>query len=312
MKEVTINVSSAIFPSQFVSDSEKATDEYGLQVGQAIQYEWFRRDGSSCRYYTQWRDFHRLRLYARGEQSVQKYKNELAVDGDLSYLNLDWTPVPILPKFVDIVVNGMSDRLFKVKAYAQDAMSQAKRSKYQDMIEGQMVAKDVLSIIQENTGANPFMMDPEELPNTDEELSLYMQLNYKPAIEIAEEEAINTIFDENHYDDIRKRLDYDMTVIGIGVAKHEFLQGAGVKVTYVDPANVVYSYTEDPYFRDCFYWGEIKTLPITELLKIDPSLTNEDLEKISKYSQSWYDYYNVAQFYSDSIFYRDTLSLIHI
>jgi hypothetical protein len=311
MKEVTINVSSTIFPSQFVSDSEKATDEYGLQVGQAIQYEWFRRDGSSCRYYSQWRDFHRLRLYARGEQSVQKYKNELAVDGDLSYLNLDWTPVPILPKFVDIVVNGMSDRLFKVKAYAQDAMSQAKRSKYQDMIEGQMVAKDVLSIIQENTGANPFMMDPEELPNTDEELSLYMQLNYKPAIEIAEEEAINTIFDENHYDDIRKRLDYDMTVIGIGVAKHEFLQGAGVKVTYVDPANVVYSYTEDPYFRDCFYWGEIKTLPITELLKIDPSLTNEDLEKISKYSQSWYDYYNVAQFYSDSIFYRDTCTLMY-
>jgi hypothetical protein len=311
MKEVTINVSSAIFPSQFVSDSEKATDEYGLQVGQAIQYEWFRRDGSSCRYYTQWRDFHRLRLYARGEQSVQKYKNELAVDGDLSYLNLDWTPVPILPKFVDIVVNGMSDRLFKVKAYAQDAISQAKRSKYQDMIEGQMAAKDILSIIQEQTGANPFMMDPEELPNTDEELSLYMQLNYKPAIEIAEEEAISTIFDENHYDDIRKRLDYDMTVIGIGVAKHEFLQGAGVKVTYVDPANVVYSYTEDPYFRDCFYWGEIKTLPMTELLKIDPTLTNEDLEKISQYSQSWYDYYNVAQFYSDSIFYRDTCTLMY-
>jgi hypothetical protein len=311
MKEVTINVSSAIFPSQFVSDSEKATDEYGLQVGQAIQYEWFRRDGSSCRYYSQWRDFHRLRLYARGEQSVQKYKNELAVDGDLSYLNLDWTPVPILPKFVDIVVNGMSDRLFKVKAYAQDAISQAKRSKYQDMIEGQMAAKDVLSIIQENTGANPFMMDPEELPNTDEELSLYMQLNYKPAIEIAEEEAINTIFDENHYDEIRKRLDYDMTVIGVAVAKHEFLQGAGVKVSYVDPANVVYSYTEDPYFRDCFYWGEIKTLPITELLKIDPSLTNEDLEKISKYSQSWYDYYNVAQFYSDSIFYKDTCTLMY-
>jgi hypothetical protein len=311
MKEVTINVSSTIFPNQFVSDSEKATDEYGLQVGQAIQYEWFRRDGSSCRYYSQWRDFHRLRLYARGEQSVQKYKSELAIDGDLSYLNLDWTPVPILPKFVDIVVNGMSDRLFKVKAYAQDAISQAKRSKYQDMIEGQMAAKDVLSIIQEKTGANPFMMDPEELPNTDEELSLYMQLNYKPAIEIAEEEAINTIFDENHYDEIRKRLDYDMTVIGIGVAKHEFLQGAGVKVSYVDPANVVYSYTEDPYFRDCFYWGEIKTLPMTELLKIDPSLTNEDLEKISKYSQSWYDYYNVAQFYSDSIFYRDTCTLMY-
>ena len=311
MKDVTVNISTTAFPSQFVSDAEKASDAFGLQVGQAIQYEWFRKDGNQCRYYNQWRDFHRLRLYARGEQSVQKYKNELAIDGDLSYLNLDWTPVPILPKFVDIVVNGMSDRLFKVKAYAQDAMSQAKRSKYQDMIEGQMVAKDVLSEIQQATGIDPFIMDPDELPETDEELSLYMQLNYKPAIEIAEEEAINTIFDENHYQDTRKRIDYDMAVLGIGVAKHEFLPGAGVQVSYVDPANVVYSYTEDPYFNDCFYWGEIKTLPMTELLKIDPSLTREQLEEISKYSQSWYDYYNVARFYENSLFYRDTCTLLY-
>src|SRR6056300_1977688 len=311
MKEVNINISSVGFPSQFVSDAEKATDEFGLQIGQAIQYEWFRKDSNGCRYYSQWRDFNRLRLYARGEQSVAKYKNELAVDGDLSYLNLDWTPVPIIPKFVDIVVNGMSDRLFKVKAYAQDALSQSKRNKYQEMIEGQMAAKDVLSVIQEGTGFDPFIMNPDELPASDEELSLYMNLNYKPAIEIAEEEAIDTMFAENHYVDIRKRLDYDMMVTGMAVAKHEFLKGSGVKVSYVDPANIVYSYTEDPHFKDCFYWGEIKTLPITECKKIDPTLTNEDLEKISKYSQSWYDYYNVAQFYENDIFYRDTVTLMY-
>ena len=311
MKDIKIDISSVGFPSQFVSDAEKATEEFGLQIGQAIQYEWFKKDGNQCRYYNQWRDFYRLRLYARGEQPVGKYKNELAVDGDLSYLNLDWTPVPIIPKFVDIVVNGMNDRLFDVKAYAQDAMSSAKRSKYQDMIEGQMAAKDVLELIQKKTGVDPFSMNPDELPETDEELNLYMQLNYKPAIEIAEEEAINTIFEENHYIDIRKRLDYDLTVLGIACAKHEFLPGAGVEVKYVDPANIVYSYTEDPHFKDCFYWGEIKTLPITELLKIDQSLTKEDLEEISQYSQSWYDYYNTAQYYENDIFYRDTCTLMY-
>ena len=311
MKDVKVNISSAGFPSQFVSDAEKATEEFGLQIGQAIQYEWFKKDANQCRFYTQWRDFHRLRLYARGEQSVAKYKNELAVDGDLSYLNLDWTPVPILPKFIDIVVNGMSERLFKVKAYAQDAMSQSKRSKYQDMIESQMVARPVLETIQEKTGVDPFTMNPDDLPGSDEELQLYMQLNYKPAIEIAEEEAINTILDENHYDDLRKRLNYDQTVLGISVAKHEFLKGSGVQLSYVDPANVVYSYTEDPNFKDCFYWGEIKTVPIIELMKIDPTLTREDLEEISKSGQSWYDYYNVAQFYDNDIFYRDTTTLMY-
>ena len=311
MKNIAINIVSTSFPSQFATDAEKATDEFGLQVGQAIQYEWFRKDGTSCRYYGQWREFHRLRLYARGEQSVTKYKNELAIDGDLSYLNLDWTPVPVIPKFVDIVVNGMSERLFKVKVYAQDAMSQAKRNKYQEMVETQMAGKPVLQRIQDLTGADPFMMDPDELPESDDELQLYMQLNYKPAIEIAEEEAINTVFDANHYDDIRKRLDYDEMVLGMSVAKHEFLQGAGVKISYVDPANIVYSYTEDPHFKDCFYWGEIKTLPLTELYKIDQSLTIEDLKEISQYSKGWYDYYNVARFYENSISTQDTCTLMY-
>ena len=311
MKEVVVNISPQGFPSQFVSDAEKKTAEFGLQVGQAIQYEWFKRDGSNCRFYDQWRQFHNLRLYARGEQSIRKYKDELAVDGDLSYLNLDWTPVPILPKFVDIVVNGMSNRLFKAKAQGQDALSQAKKNKYQDMVEGQMLSKDILTIIKDESGVDPFVMPPEELPSNDEELSLYMNLHYKPAIEIAEEEAIDTIFEENNYYDLRKRLDYDLTVVGIGVAKHEFLPGAGVKLSYVDPANVVYSYTEDPQFKDCFYWGEVKTVPLTELLKIDQSLTQQDLKEISEYSQSWYDYYNVAQFYDNDIFYKDTCTLLY-
>jgi len=310
-KESNIDISPIQFPSQLATDAEKASLEFGLRVGQAIQYEWFRRDSGSARYYNQWKDFNRLRLYARGEQPIQKYKNELAIDGDLSYLNIDWTPVPIIPKFVDIVVNGMSDRLFTIKAYAQDALSAEKRNQYQDMIEGEMAAKEVLLQVQDKFGIDPFMVSPEDLPNDDEELSLFMQLNYKPAIEIAEEEAINTIFLENHYDDVKRRFDYDLTTIGIAVGKHEFLPGEGVKINYVDPANVIYSYTEDPYFRDCFYWGEVKTVPITELIKINPRLTKEELEEISKTNQSWGEYYSVSRFYSDNVFSRDTCTLLY-
>ena len=311
MKEVTIDIQAAAFPDQFVSDATKDTVEYGLQIGQAIQYEWFRRDSGSCRFYSQWSEFMRLRLYARGEQSVAKYKNELAIDGDLSYLNLDWSPVPIIPKFVDIVVNGMSDRLFKVKAYAEDALSAEKRNEFQEMIEGEVLAKPLFQQIDNDFGINVFQTNEEELPESDEEMELFMNMKYKPAIEIAQEEAIDTLMAENHYNDIRSRVDYDLTTIGIGITKHEFLPGSGVKLDYVDPANVVYSYTEDPYFKDCFYWGEIKTVPMTELIKIDPDLTNEDLNQIAKYSQSWYNYFNTAQFYENSMFYRDTATLMY-
>ena len=310
MKAVQIDIQSAAFPDQFVNDKTKATKEFGLQVGQAIQYEWFRKDGMSCRFYNQWAEFNRLRLYARGEQSIAKYKNELAVDGDLSYLNLDWTPVPIIPKFVDIVVNGMSDRLFKVNCVASDAMSAEKRNQFQKMVEVNVAAQDLFHQIEKDFDMEVFQVDPKTLPQSDTEMELYMQLNYKPAIEIANEIAIDTMLQENHYNDTRKRVDMDITTLGVGMTKHMFQQGDGIRVEYVDPANVVYSYTEDPYFKDCFYWGEIKTVPITEVIKINPDLTEEDLEEISKYSQSWYDYYNVAAMYENSMFARDTCTLL--
>lgn len=311
MKEVKISINPSNFPSQYVSDREKATQEFGLRIGQAIQYEWFKRDSGGSRFYNQWDQFHRLRLYARAEQSVGKYKNEMAVDGDLSYMNLDWTPVPIIPKFIDIVVNGMSDRMFSVKAYAQDAMSAEKRNKYQDTIEADMVSRELLEQVEDQFGIDAFNTDPKNLPENDEELQLHMQLNYKSSIELAEEAAINTLLDENKYDDIKKRINYDITTLGVGMAKHEFLAGDGIKVSYVDPANVVYSYTEDPQFKDCFYWGEVKTVPITEVVKIDPKINNEDLKKISQYSQDWYNYFNSTQFYDNSLFSEDTVTLLY-
>jgi len=311
MKDVKINLQSTAFPDQFVSDATKGTFEFGLQIGQAIQYEWFRKDGNQCRFYSQWQEFNKLRLYSRGEQSIAKYKNELAIDGDLSYLNLDWTPIAIIPKFVDIVVNGMSDRLFDVKCYAEDAMSAERRGAFEQNIRDNMIAAPLFKQIQSDFGVEVFTMNEDEVPETDEELALYMNMKYKPAIEIAAEEAINTLFAENHYIDTRKRVDYDIATIGIGITRHQFQLGQGVVIDYVDPANVVYSYTEDPYFKDCFYWGEIKTVPLTELSKIDPNITKEDLEEISKYSQAWYDYFNVAQFYENSMFSRDTCTLMY-
>ena len=310
MEDVKISINPQGFPSQFVSDSVKKKFEFGLQIGQAIQYEWFRKDGGQSRFYNQWADFHRLRLYARGEQSIQKYKNEFSIDGDLSYLNLDWTPVPIVPKFVDIVVNGMADRLFKVKAYAQDGMSLDKRSKYQEELEKDMLAKPIMKQVQRDFGVNTFRMSEEDVPENNEELALHMQIKYKPAIEIAEEEAINTVLSENRYNEIQKQMYYDQTVLGVSMCKHSFKPGSGIAIEYVDPANVVYSYTEDPFFKDCFYWGEIKTLPIIELKKIDTSLTRSDMDEISKYSQSWYDYNNTAQYYNNSLFSRDSATVL--
>lgn len=303
-------VSKKSFPDQLAPDYVKETPEFGLKVGQAIQYEWFKQKGNSCKFYDQWIDFHRMRLYARGEQSVETYKKQLEVDGDKSYLNLDWSIVPIIPKFRDIVVNGMMDRIATVKAYAQDGMASSQRSAYQEMLEADMIAKEMLLMTKEQFGVDAFNTDPNSLPNNEQELNLHMQLNYKPAIEIAEEEAINTVFDMNKFPNLKRRLAGDQVDIGISVAKHRFAYGEGVKLEYVDPAEWIHSYTEDPNFEDCFYFGEVKQIHITELKKINPNLDDEQLERIRKTTGMWNSEYSVMRSYNDSFGDNDVINVL--
>jgi len=270
------------FPSQVVSDAEKISYDYGLKVAKAIESEWFNDNSGTDRYESYQNDFHRLRLYARGEQSIKKYKDELSINGDLSYLNLDWTPVPIIPKFVDIVVNGIAERVYDIKAYSQDPNGVAKRTEYMESILGDMAAREMNDFAAEEFGMNLYENDPETLPQTQEELELHMQLTYKQAVEIAEEQAIKVLMEGNNYDLIKKQFFYDLTVLGIGAVKTSFNTSEGVVIDYVDPANLVYSYTESPYFDDIYYVGEVKTIPINELAKQFPHLEQSDLEEINE------------------------------
>ncbi len=273
------------FPDQVVPDIEKASYEYGLQVGRAIESEWFRNDrGWYDRFNTNYNNFHKLRLYARGEQSIQKYKDELSINGDLSYLNLDWKPVPVIPKFVDIVVNGMSQRSYDIKAVAQDPTSVEKRTKYAENILVDINAKQYLDKVKQVTGMDLFFnKDQESAPVNEEELELHMQMDYKQSIEVAEEEVINNVLANNKYDLTRRRLNQDLTILGIAAVKTSFNRSEGVTVDYVDPASLVYSYTEDPNFEDLYYVGEVKPISLSELKKQFPNLTPSDLEEIQKY-----------------------------
>jgi len=289
------------FPSQVVSDLEKMSPEYGLKVAKAIENEWFVSSRTSNRWNSSKNNYEKLRLYARGEQSIQKYKDELSINGDLSYLNLDWKPVPIISKFVDIVVNGISERTYDIKAYSQDPYGVAKRTRYMKSLQADMMSKDLNDFAAEAFGVNLYTNKKEELPETKEELDLHMQLTYKQAVEIAEEQAINVLMEGNRYELIKKRFYYDLTVCGIAAVKNNFSTSQGVTIDYVDPANLVYSYTEDPYFQDIYYVGEIKSIPVNELIKEFPHLTQEQLENIvqdpsynnSNYDNSW-DYNNTT------------------
>jgi hypothetical protein len=306
------------FPNQVVSDEVKASYDYGLQVSRAIEQEWFNQGrGNGNRYLNNWNSFHSLRLYARGEQSIQKYKDELSINGDLSYLNLDWKPIPVISKFVDIVVNGMSNKSYDINAFAQDPFSVKSRTDYAASVEKDMNTKKALLNIKQNLGMDfSTTGDLESLPENREELDIHLQMTPKQNVEIAEEEVINNVLAFNKYDQTKKRLAHDLTTIGIGAVKTSFNKAEGIVTDYVDPANMIYSYTEDPNFEDIYYVGEVKSISLAELKKQFPSLSASELEKIqdmpgnSQYVTNWGNYdantiqvlYFEYKTYSDQVF----------
>jgi len=306
------------FPNQVVSDEVKASYDYGLQVSRAIEQEWFNQGrGNGNRYLNNWNSFHTLRLYARGEQSVQKYKDELSINGDLSYLNLDWKPIPVISKFVDIVVNGMSNKTYEISAFAQDPFSVKSRTEYAAAVEEDMNNKIMLQNIKQAMNIDMARTgNLEDLPENKEELDVHLQMTTKQSVEIAEEEVINNVLAFNKYDQTKKRLAQDLTVIGIGAVKTSFNKSEGIVTDYVDPANMIYSYTEDPNFEDIYYVGEVKSISLAELKKQFPSLSASELEKIqdmpgnSQYVTNWGNYdentiqvlYFEYKTYSDQVF----------
>jgi hypothetical protein len=276
--------SQSSFPDQVVSQEEKMSLDYGLAVGRAIEGEWWAAGVGGARYTNNYNIYHRRRLYGRAEQSIQKYKDELSINGDLSYLNLDWTPVAVIPKFVDIVVNGMSEKIYEIKAFAQDPASQKKRTDYATKLHKNIVTRDFINNVKAQLGIDISKIENQEnVPENEEELEIHLQLDYKQSIEIAEEEVINNTLDRNKYELTKRRLYKDLVELGIGCVKTNWNKANGVTVEYVDPANIVYSYTDDPNFEDIYYVGEVKNISLPELKKQFPNLTDEELEMIQKF-----------------------------
>ena len=205
----------------------------------------------------------------------------------------------------------MSDRLYDIKVDAIDPVSSNKKAVYKNRVQTQMRNREDFQEMEEILGSKMFSENTDNLPESSDELDLHMITEYKDDIEIANEKSIESVLKTNNYEHIKKRVDYDQVTLGISAVKHSFNRNEGVKVEYVDPANMIWSPTEDPKFGDCYYFGEVKNVNITELKKIDPSLTQSELEEIAKMSSKADVYPGVSGGYNTDSFDKNTATLLY-
>ena len=287
------------FPSNADSDKEKNSREWGMAATNAVEGRWFAKESNTSQFYVNRNRYHTLRLYAKGDQDIRRYKDEFSVNGDLSYLNLDWTPVPIIPKFVDIVVNGMQDRDFMINAQSVDPTGLANRREYIDTLRAEMQNKEELLGLQELTGVDVFENSVDSLPGSEEELQLHLQLDYKQGVEVAIENAVDYELNLNEFKNTKYRYNYDLVTIGIGAVKHQFIPGEGIKIEYVDPANLVYSDTDSRFYDDIQYAGEVKRVHVNELQKQFPNMSQDEVATLENIGGSIADNYNAVPYNRD-------------
>lgn len=294
------------FPDYLAPDEVKQTEEYGLSMAKAIEYEWwFRPENSQCKYFDKRDKYHELRLYARGEQDTKLYKDMITGGDDTSYSNYDWRPLQIIPKFVKLLSNQMTERLFDIKAEAVDKFSTNLKDEHKARMKAIMDTVHIANTIKKATGTNVMPQDIEEIPESQEELDLYMSLKYKPSIEIAAEEAIKFTLDINDYEEVQSQVIEDVATLGLGAVKHRTDPSKGILVEYVDPAECVYSYPKYRNFKDVHYYGEVVRMTINELKRLSGGKFNdEQLKEIASATTEWNKYHhtgNSTQFREDDL-----------
>ena len=153
------------YPNPFATPEEKEKKEYGLQYIKRMYHEW--KDNSQINTESKQSRYAKARSYAQGSQSVAKYKDLLDMEGDTSYLNLDWTPVNIVPKFLDLIVNELSNQDYEVLANAIDPLADTTREKDKLQMFASMMIEPGLEQLSNVTGYD--VTQKGYVPRTQEE-----------------------------------------------------------------------------------------------------------------------------------------------
>ena len=280
------------FPDPLASPDAKAAKSYGLKYAKAIESQWGHTDDHGSIFRKRLDEFERYRDYANGTQDTKIYKQILnSLDpnnGDGSLLNIDWSPVPIIPKFVKIVVNKILSKNPYPNVEAIDPLSITEKERKKAELKFNVNNRDMLQQAQQaglDIGA-----DLEKIPDTPEEAEIFLESNIKTNAEIAAQIAANLTLEWNEYNHtVHRRCVNDLVQVGMGVTKNEYDPNYGLVTKYVDPAYFIHSYTEDPLMNDLTYAGHVKRITISELKRLaGDEFTEEEYTQMARNVQNKY------------------------
>lgn len=274
--------SNVNFPDPLANHARKVTKEYGLQYAKGVYSQWGGVNTTGSLYNVRWKEFQINRDYANGTQDVNIYKQILTSldpnNGDGALLSIDWSPVPIIPKFVKIVVNKILGASPFPNVEAIDPLSQTEKDRERAKIKAAIKNKEMFA--EAKALGLQTAVDPDTLPETTEEAEIFFETGIKTQAEIAAQIATRLTLNWNDFDEkiYRRNVD-DLVTVGMAVVKRNNDPNYGIKEDYVDPAYFIHSITDDPNLTDCTYMGHIRNVSIQELKRMAGNQFTEDQYK---------------------------------
>jgi hypothetical protein len=275
------NEKFSAFPSFLATKEEKALDKYGKEYAQAI---WSEYTKNSTLFNTRRQRDIENRKYAEGLESIQQFKDRLDLNGDTSYLNLDFSPINRIATIVDNIVGKMMNQSYKIQCNPLDPEAKTKYDDYRKELYANMFIKAYAPELEKRTGI-PVVPKNKVVPETDDEAELHLKLNYKMDASIAMEEALQFVFMNCDFEETRRKILKDLVVLKRAATYRYYDEDRNIKVDYADPVDLITPYSKYEDFKNVDYQALIKQYTIREIAQLNPKFTDQQLLDIAKSQQ---------------------------
>jgi len=243
--------------------SKKKRKDYGLKIAKGIFNSADKNsDGFYGRRYRIWRA---NREFSMGTNSMKEFMDLLRVEGNQSYINLDWSTIKIAPKFVEILLGTFMSRREKPSVKATDDMSYSIKEMEKQEAAFRMKNKEQIQALEEQVGHQ--IESQKFMPEDEDDLALYFDLEYRLPEEILFETKIKKVLDENDYPILKRTLIRDIVDVNFAATKVYFDGNHNIKIKRVKPENLIYNVFESDNGRDLGYIGEVKPMKISVIRK---------------------------------------------
>jgi hypothetical protein len=270
------NNSNALLNFHSASPEKKRTMEFGLKIAQHIEKHW------KSEYYTDRnKRIEKNIKFATGKQPMQEYLSQMSLDGKDVYINIDTTPPPIAPKFVEVIIGSLMKREEKPRVSAVDPLSL--QQKFNDKSDSKFLMENMDFVKELEGQLNTKLVDENQfIPEDNDDLNLYYELEHRIPEEIFFEQGIQYVWDSNSTNVIKRRVIFDVVTAGYAGTRTIMDEQGKIKLKRCIPQNLIYSFSEYDDFRDASFIGEVQPMKISEIRVLYPDLDEEKLFQISQ------------------------------